>query len=90
MSFQRTMRMKMVGFQTKYQWKEATNQCVAENYYTADYPDEDLDWDDQFDRNPYRFATGNGSDEDEDEDDDGNDDDQPWEEIRNGVRNMMF
>ncbi|KAK0646566.1 hypothetical protein B0T16DRAFT_164944 [Cercophora newfieldiana] len=62
----------------------------AENYYTADYPDEDLDWDDQFDRNPYRFATGNGSDKDEDEDDNDDDSDEPWEEIRGEVRNVMF
>ncbi|KAK3944671.1 hypothetical protein QBC46DRAFT_373994 [Diplogelasinospora grovesii] len=29
----------------------------AENYYAADYPDEDLDWDDEFDHNPYQFRT---------------------------------
>ncbi|KAK0623513.1 hypothetical protein B0T14DRAFT_536385 [Immersiella caudata] len=63
----------------------------AENYYTADYPDEELDWDDQFDRNPYRFATSNGSGVDEDEDDDVNDlDDEPWDKIRAEARNVMF
>ncbi|KAK0753395.1 hypothetical protein B0T18DRAFT_13377 [Schizothecium vesticola] len=30
----------------------------AENHYTADYPNEELDWDDEFDRNPYRYADG--------------------------------
>ncbi|KAK3692937.1 hypothetical protein B0T22DRAFT_448613 [Podospora appendiculata] len=40
------------------------DEC-AENYYTADYPDEDLDWDDEFDREPYKFVNGNASDEEE-------------------------
>ncbi|KAK4456251.1 hypothetical protein QBC34DRAFT_13661 [Podospora aff. communis PSN243] len=74
--------------------KGNTNWWAAENYYTADYPDEDLDWDDQFDRNPYRFATGNGSDVDEHDDDDDDesdlDDDEPWEKIRGEVRNVML
>ncbi|KAK0630600.1 hypothetical protein B0T17DRAFT_491499 [Bombardia bombarda] len=37
----------------------------AENYYTADYPEEEVDWDDEFDRNPYLFQTKNASDEEE-------------------------
>ncbi|KAK3375014.1 hypothetical protein B0H63DRAFT_481580 [Podospora didyma] len=37
----------------------------AENYYTADYPDEDLDWDDEFDRNPYHFVNHSASDTEE-------------------------
>ncbi|KAK3333105.1 hypothetical protein B0T19DRAFT_417170 [Cercophora scortea] len=40
------------------------DEC-AENYYTADYPDEDLDWDDEFDREPYKFVNGNASDAEE-------------------------
>ncbi|KAK3357494.1 hypothetical protein B0T25DRAFT_160662 [Lasiosphaeria hispida] len=38
----------------------------AENYHTADYPDEDLDWDDELDRNPYRYhdSGDDGFDED--------------------------
>ncbi len=35
---------------------------IAENYYGADYPDEDLPWDDEFDVNPYQYRTGNASD----------------------------
>ncbi|KAK0711122.1 hypothetical protein B0H67DRAFT_491594 [Lasiosphaeris hirsuta] len=38
----------------------------AENYHTADYPDEDLDWDDELDRDPYRYH--NSGDEGLDED----------------------
>ncbi|KAL2128009.1 hypothetical protein VTI74DRAFT_9855 [Chaetomium olivicolor] len=37
----------------------------AENYYAADYPDEDLDWDDEFDRNPYHYMNQNASDMEE-------------------------
>ncbi|KAK4247761.1 hypothetical protein C7999DRAFT_31838 [Corynascus novoguineensis] len=37
----------------------------AENYYTADYPEEELDWDDEFGRNPYTYTTQNDSDREE-------------------------
>jgi hypothetical protein len=68
-----------------------TNQLTAECYYRADYPDEDLNWDDQLNRNPYGFAGSIGSDVDEDEDDDENDlDDEPWDKIRAEVRNVMI
>ena len=40
----------------------ADSQSSAENYYGADYPDEDLPWDDEFDMNPYQYRTGNASD----------------------------
>lgn len=40
--------------------KEAHNN-TAENYYTADYPDEDLDSGDEFDRGAYNYR-GNASD----------------------------
>ena len=59
--------------------------CTAENHYTADYPEDDLDWDDQFDRNPYRYATGNGFEGEEKEvhkrdgDEDDEDDDEAWD-----------
>lgn len=46
----------------------------AENHYTADYPDEEVASDDEFDRNAYNYRTGNASDleeYDEDEDEDG-------------------
>jgi len=56
---------------------------TAENHYTADYPEDDLDWDDQFDRNPYRYATGNGSEGEAEEvhkrDGDSDDDDEAWD-----------
>jgi hypothetical protein len=28
---------------------------LAENYYTNDYPDEDLDWDDELNHNAYHY-----------------------------------
>lgn len=44
---------------------------IAENHYTADYPDEEVASDDEYDRNAYRYRTGNASDlEEYDEDDD--------------------
>ncbi|KAL2164529.1 hypothetical protein VTH06DRAFT_3745 [Thermothelomyces fergusii] len=54
----------------------------AENYYTADYPEEELDWDDELGRNPYTYTTQNDSDREEydlryfDEDDNWYDDEQ--------------
>ncbi|PSR94272.1 hypothetical protein BD289DRAFT_480717 [Coniella lustricola] len=34
----------------------------AENYYTADYPDEEVDSEDEYDRGAYLYRTGNASD----------------------------
>ncbi|KAK4147020.1 uncharacterized protein C8A04DRAFT_34568 [Dichotomopilus funicola] len=47
----------------------------AENYYAADYPDEDLDWDDEFGQNPYQFTNQNDSDKEEYDELDYDDDD---------------
>ncbi|KAI1110284.1 hypothetical protein F5Y14DRAFT_369063 [Nemania sp. NC0429] len=44
------------------EWAEDEEDENAENYYTADYPDEEVATDDEFDRNPYSFRTGNASD----------------------------
>lgn len=38
---------------------------IAENHYSADYPDEEVCYDDEFGRNPYRFRTRNASDDEE-------------------------
>lgn len=38
------------------------NTPLAEKYYAADYPDEDLEWEDEFDRNPYHYVNQNASD----------------------------
>jgi hypothetical protein len=35
---------------------------TAENYYTADYPDEEVATDDEYGRNAYSFRNGNASD----------------------------
>ncbi|KAK4231486.1 hypothetical protein QBC38DRAFT_224036 [Podospora fimiseda] len=49
----------------------------AENYYTHDYPDEDLDWDDEFGRNACRYTNLSDQEEwDERENDLG---DEAWE-----------
>ncbi|KAI1426237.1 hypothetical protein F5Y12DRAFT_784150 [Xylaria sp. FL1777] len=42
------------------EWAEDEEDENAENYYTADYPDEEVASDD--DKNPYAFRTGNASD----------------------------
>ncbi|KAI1752397.1 hypothetical protein F4782DRAFT_153196 [Xylaria castorea] len=44
------------------EWAEDEEDENAENYYTADYPDEEVATDDEFDQNPYAFRTGNASD----------------------------
>ncbi|KAI8947661.1 hypothetical protein F4801DRAFT_496369 [Xylaria longipes] len=44
------------------EWAEDEEDENAENYYTADYPDEEVATDDEFDKNPYAFRTGNASD----------------------------
>lgn len=62
----------------------------AENYYGADYPEDEVDSDDEHDINPYRFQHGDASDEDDycsdgptfsdDEDEDGGS--KPWNKLR--------
>lgn len=60
----------------EYEFPEDEDDENHENYYAADYPDEDLEWDDELDRNPYEYVTGNASDREEfDAELDGNDDD---------------
>ncbi|KAJ4420607.1 hypothetical protein N0V82_004275 [Gnomoniopsis sp. IMI 355080] len=46
------------------EWLEDDEDENAENYYTADYPDEDLDSGDEFDRGAYNYR-GNASDQEE-------------------------
>lgn len=46
--------------------------AAAENYYTADYPDDEVDSDDEYDLHAYDYRNGNASDlEEYDERDDG-------------------
>lgn len=60
-----------------------SNTKAAEDHYTADYPEDEVDSDDEFDRNAYNYRNRNASDNEEwDEDDevafsDGEDTD-PW------------
>lgn len=35
---------------------------LAEDYYTADYPDDEVESDDEYGRDPYHYRTGNASD----------------------------
>ncbi|KAI9166846.1 hypothetical protein HJFPF1_02961 [Paramyrothecium foliicola] len=78
---------------------EAANpHSVAENHYTADYPEDEVDTDDEFDRHPYLFRNENASDEeefdnryfDENNDDEmvleGDDDDATMARIRTYMR----
>lgn len=70
----------------------------AENYYTADYPEDEVESDDEYGRRPYGYRNGNASDDEEfdnmdydDDDDDmvleGNgDDDATMARIKNYVR----
>jgi hypothetical protein len=75
---------------------KAKQTFAAENYYTADYPEDEVETDDEFDRHAYLYRNGNASDEEEfdnreyndsDEDDDkilleGDDDDVTMARIR--------
>lgn len=51
-------------------------RAAAENHYTADYPEDEVDSEDEYDRHAYLFRNANASDEeeydlrDEDEDED--------------------
>ena len=38
---------------------------TAENYYTADYPEDEIDSEDAFDRQAYCFRNANASDDEE-------------------------
>lgn len=38
---------------------------VAENYYTADYPEDEVDSEDEYDRQAYCFRNANASDDEE-------------------------
>jgi hypothetical protein len=46
------------------------NLVLAENHYTADYPDEEVDSDDEYGRNAYNYRTHNASDLEEFDEDD--------------------
>lgn len=48
---------------------QRANTAAAENYYTADYPDEELDSGDEYDRDAYNYR-GNASDQEEFDEDD--------------------
>ncbi|KAJ8068043.1 hypothetical protein OCU04_003619 [Sclerotinia nivalis] len=72
---------------------EAEEDENDENYYTADYPDAEVDSDDEYNRNAYAYRTGNASDleefdeDDSDEDEMGFSDDEtdklkyPWQKV---------
>lgn len=42
-----------------------TDSLPAENYYTADYPEDEVDSDDEYGRDAYLYRHGNNSDEEE-------------------------
>ncbi|KAK8050560.1 hypothetical protein PG994_012290 [Apiospora phragmitis] len=50
------------GSDSENEWAEDDEDENAENYYTADYPDDEVASDDEFGLNPYSFRNGNASD----------------------------
>ncbi|KAI5926588.1 hypothetical protein F4810DRAFT_545921 [Camillea tinctor] len=62
------------GDDSEDEWAEEEEDENAENYYTADYPDEEVASDDEFDLNPYSFRNANASDLEEYDMDDDDDD----------------
>ncbi|KAF5007819.1 hypothetical protein FDECE_5877 [Fusarium decemcellulare] len=78
---------------------QANKTTTAENYYTADYPEDEVESDDEYGRLPYGYRNGNASDDeefdntnfDEDDDDDmvlegDNDDDATMARIKAYVK----
>ncbi|KAF7944098.1 hypothetical protein EAE96_010508 [Botrytis aclada] len=81
---------------------EAEEDENDENHYTADYPDAEVDSDDEYNRNAYAYRTGNASDleefdeDDSDQDEMGFSDDEtdklkyPWQRVAaHGRRNQI-
>ncbi|KAI1502765.1 hypothetical protein F5X99DRAFT_417750 [Biscogniauxia marginata] len=62
------------GDDSEDEWAEDEEDENAENYYTADYPDEEVASDDEYNMNPYSFRNGNASDLEEYDVDDDEDD----------------
>jgi hypothetical protein len=69
----------------------------AENHYTADYPEDEVESDDEFGRNPYHYRNMNASDDEEFDNDryseasddmvlEGDDDDLTMARIKNYMR----
>lgn len=58
---------------------------AAENYYTADYPDDEVESDDEFGRRAYEYRTGMASDDEEFDNDVYEDDDSDDMVIEHGV-----
>ncbi|KAF5026632.1 hypothetical protein F66182_1258 [Fusarium sp. NRRL 66182] len=56
----------------------------AENYYTADYPEDEVESDDEYGRRPYGYRNGNASDDEEFDDEYYDDDDEMVLEGNNG------
>lgn len=60
----------MVSPLSNIEEKCVLTSSTAENYYTADYPDDEVDSDDEYGRDPYQYRDGNASDLEEFDDDD--------------------
>ncbi|KAI1340503.1 hypothetical protein F5Y15DRAFT_378816 [Xylariaceae sp. FL0016] len=50
------------GDESEEEWAEDEEDENAENYYAADYPDEEVASDDEYNRNAYSYRNGNASD----------------------------
>ncbi|KAI0542276.1 hypothetical protein GGR58DRAFT_302458 [Xylaria digitata] len=71
------------------EWAEDEEDENAENYYTADYPDEEVASDDEFNKNPYAFRTGNASDLEEYDMEDQSEDEFDEESTTNQFRTYI-
>ena len=60
----------------------------AENHYTADYPDDEVDSDDEYDRNAYHYRNKNASDDEEydENDEEGDAMRYPWSKPKQPFR----
>ncbi|KAI1384595.1 uncharacterized protein F4822DRAFT_415667 [Hypoxylon trugodes] len=77
------------GGDSEDEWAEDEDDENAENYYAADYPDEEVASDDEFGQNPYSFRTRNASDLEE-YDLDNDDDDAAFSDKAEGSKFITY
>ena len=73
----------------------ASLTTAAEDYYGNDYPEDEVDFDDEFDRDAYKYRNDASDEEEFDEDYDGRSDDEHprdrlWKRSSGGNRLKIF
>ncbi|RYP83204.1 hypothetical protein DL769_001400 [Monosporascus sp. CRB-8-3] len=72
------------------EWAEDEEDENAENYYTADYPDDEVASDDEYDMNAYAYRTTNASDlEEYDMEDEYDDPAYEYDDVKGGFKTYI-